>query len=156
MGEQIWGRTKKRLPSGAKKCQRRDEKDWITVQLPSHLRIVTPELWHEVEARWENVRQLYLRATNGKLHGQPTNGRESPYLFTGFTQCKTCLGSLCIRSRSHGKRRAFHYTCSTHYLRGPERCAESMLIPLDVLDQDILETLERDILNPAQMLALSV
>ena len=59
------------------------------------------------------------------------------------------LGSLCVRSRSHGKRRAFHYTCSTHYLRGPERCGESMLIPIEDLDRDILETLEQDILNPA-------
>jgi len=31
--------------------------------------------------------QLYLRATDGQLHGRPTNGHESRYLLTGFSAC---------------------------------------------------------------------
>lgn len=95
-----------------------------------------------------NVRQLYLRATNGQLHGRPTNGHESPYLFTGFTACKECSGSLFIRSRSHGKRRFFHYACTTHYQRGPEKCSEPMLLPMELLDRAILGTLGQDVLQP--------
>lgn len=94
------------------------------------------------------MRQLYLRATNGRLHGRPTNGHESPYLFTGFTACKTCGESLFIRSRSHGKRRAFHYACTTHYQRGPESCSEPMLLPMELLDRAVLDTLEHDVLQP--------
>jgi len=95
-----------------------------------------------------NVRQLYLRATNGQLHGRPTNGHESPYLFTSFTPCKECSGSLFIRNRSHGKRRAFHYACTTHYQRGPEKCSEPMLLPMEMLDRAILGTIEQDVLQP--------
>ena len=148
MGEQVWGRTQKRTVSGAKKFQRRPQHEWIIVPVP-HLQIVSPELWNEVQDRWKNVRQLYLRATDGQLHGRPTNGHESPYLLTGFTECKTCKGSLFIRSRSHGKRRAFHYACTTHYQRGPEICAESMLLPMELLDRAILKTVEQDVLHPS-------
>jgi site-specific DNA recombinase len=147
-GEMLWGRTKKRTPWGVKKSQRRAEKDWIVVQVPQ-LRIVPEELWQDAQDRWKNVRQLYLRATNGQLHGRPTNGRESPYLFTGFTVCRQCSGSLFIRSRTHGKQRAFHYACTTHYLRGPEKCSEPMLIPMELLDRAILQALERDVLQPS-------
>ena len=114
-----------------------------------HLQIVSAELWKEAQDRWKNVRQLYLRATDGRLHGRPTNSHESPYLLTGFTECKTCKGSLFIRTRSHGKRRAFHYACTTHYQRGPEICAESMLLPMELLDRAILETVEQDVLQPS-------
>lgn len=148
VGEQVWGRTKKRTPWGLKKAQRRPEPAWIVVNMP-HLQIVSPELWKEAQDRWKNVRQLYLRSTDGKLYGRPTNGHESPYLLTGFTECKGCKGSLFIRSRSHGKRRAFHYACTTHYQRGPETCSESMLLPMEMLDRAILGTLEQDVLQPA-------
>jgi len=147
IGQVVWGRTKKRTSWGVKKPQRRPESDWIVVEVP-HLQIVTPDLWKEAHDRWKNVRQLYLRATNGRLHGRPTNGHESPYLLTGFTEC-ICKGSLFIRSRSHGKRRAFHYACTTHYQRGPEKCPESMLIPMELLDNAVIETIEQDVLHPS-------
>ena len=148
VGEQVWGRTKKRTPWGVKKAQRRPETNWIVVKVP-HLQIVTPDLWKEAQDRWKNVRQLYLRSTDGKLHGRPTNGQESPYLLTGFTECQTCKGSLFVRSRSHGKRRAFHYACTTHDHRGPEKCQESMLLPMQMFDEAILKTLEQDVLQPS-------
>jgi hypothetical protein len=126
----------------------RAEHGWIVVNVPQ-LEIVPPELWKEAQDRWKNVRQLYLRATDGRLHGRPTNGHESPYLFTGFTECKQCKGSLFIRSRNHGKRCAFHYACTTHYQRGPESCSEPILLPMELLDRAILGTLEQDVLQPS-------
>ena len=146
--ESRWGRTKKRTPSGVKKAQQRSEHEWIIIPVPQ-LQIVSPNLWKEAQDRWKNVRQLYLRATDGRLHGRPTNGHESPYILTGFTECKKCKGSLFILSRSHGKQRAFHYACTTHYQRGPEACSEPMLLPMDLLDHAILETLEQDVLQPS-------
>ena len=148
VGEQVWGRTKSRMPSGVKKSQRRPEHEWIVVSVPQ-LQIISPELWKEAQGRWKSVRKLYLRATDGRLHGRPTNGHESPYLLTGFTECKKCKGSLFIKSRSHGKRRAFHYACTTHYQRGPASCSEPMLLPMELLDHAILETIEQDVLQPA-------
>jgi DNA invertase Pin-like site-specific DNA recombinase len=147
-GQRIWSRTKKRLPSGVKKPHKRAEQDWITIDLP-HLRIIDDATWQEAQARWNNVRAVYLRGTNGRLHGRPTNGRESPYLLTGFTVCGHCGGSVYVRSRSHGSRRAFHYCCVTHYQRGPESCGERLLLPVPDVDRAILTALERDVLNPA-------
>jgi len=148
VGEQVWGKTKKRTPWGIKKAQRRAEQDWLIIPVPQ-LRIVPVELWEEVQKRWAHLRKLYLRATDGRLHGRPTNGLESPYLLTGFTECKTCKGSLFVRSRSHGKQRAFHYACTTHYNRGPEACAEPMLLPMALLDRAVLQILEQEVLHPA-------
>lgn len=147
-GEQVWGRTKKRAPSGVRKVRRRPEQEWIVVPVP-HLQIVPPALWQEAQTRWKHVRKLYLRATNGLLHGRPTNGHESPYLLTGFTACKTCAGSLIVQSESRKGRRAFFYACATHCRRGAESCAEVMLSPMEALDRAILGTLEQEVLHPA-------
>lgn len=40
IGEQVWGKTKKRTPWGIKKAQRRAEQDWIVIPVPQ-LRIVS-------------------------------------------------------------------------------------------------------------------
>ena len=148
VGERVWGRTKNRAP-GTHTPRRRPEQEWLVIPVP-HLQIVPHSLWDEAQTRWQNIRQLYLRATNGQLHGRPTNGRESPYLLTGLTACQTCNGSLFIRSRrhGHGTRRAFHYACTTHHLRGPEKCPESMLVPMELLDHNVLSTLEQRVLHP--------
>ena len=145
-GERVWGQTKKRAASGAKKIQRRPETDWLIVEVP-HLRIVPEELWTEAQARWKNVRASYLRSTDGHLHGRPTNGHESPYLLTGFTACP-CHGSLFVRSRSHGKRRAFFYACTTHFQRGPESCPNPMLVPIAEADHAILNAIQTDVFQP--------
>lgn len=147
-GQKIWSRTKKRLPSGTVKPHKRSKEHWLVVDVP-HLKIIDDTTWQEAQSRWNNVRVSYLRATNGRLHGRPTNGRESPYLLTGFTACGHCGGSVYVRSRSHGSRRAFHYCCVTHYQRGPESCGERLLLPVPDVDRAILTALEHDVLNPA-------
>ena len=147
-GQQIWGRTKKRLPSGRKKSQKRPEAGWITVDVPQ-LQIIDDATWQEAQSRWNNIRATYLRGTNGRLHGRPTNGHESPYLLTGFTCCAHCGGSVYVRSRSHGNRRAYHYCCMVHYQRGPEACPERLLLPVPDVDHAILTALEQDVMQPA-------
>lgn len=147
-GQQIWGRTKKRLPSGIKRPHKRAEQDWLVVDVP-HLQIIDDATWQEAQNRWNNVRAVYLRGTNGRLHGRPTNGHESPYLLTGFTCCGHCGGSVYVRSRSHGNRRAYHYCCVVHYQRGPEACPERLLLPVPDVDRAILTTLEQDVMQPA-------
>ena len=147
-GEQVWGRTKKRDKWGQLKPHRRPEQDWLIVPVP-HLQIVPNALWVEAQERWRNNRQFYLRATNGRLHGRPVNGKESPYLFTGFTACQHCGGSLYVRSHRYGTRRTFHYACTTHYQRGPEKCPEPMLMPMALVDRAILEQIEHDVLQPS-------
>lgn len=146
-GEQVWNRTKKRLPSGAKKARRRPESEWLVIPVP-HLRIVTPALWQQAQDRWQHVRQLYLHTTNGRLLGRPTNGHESRYLLTGFSACKTCGGSLCIQTERRNARRSTYYACTTHLRRGAAVCAEGMYAPMEALDSAVLAAIEADVLHP--------
>ncbi len=149
-GEQVWNRTKKRAPSGARKVRQRPEDKWIVVPLPQ-LQIIPPALWDQAQERWKHIRQLYLRATNGRVHGRPTNGHESPYLLTGFTACKTCTGSLCVQSERRNARRSNYYSCTTHLRRGSAACAQAMLVPMEALDRAVLAALEEKVLHPAVM-----
>lgn len=148
VGHQIWNRTKKRLPSGAKKARWRPESQWLVIPVP-HLRIITPELWTQAQERWTHVRQLYLKSTNGRLLGRPTNGHESRYLLTGFSTCKTCNGSLCVQSERRNARRTDYYACTTHIRRGATACAEAMYAPMEALDRAVLAAIEQDVLHPA-------
>ncbi|MBX3307723.1 MAG: recombinase family protein [Nitrospira sp.] len=150
-GEQVWNRTKKRLPSGAKKARWRPESQWLVIPVP-HLRIIPSELWTQAQERWTHVRQLYLRATNGRVHGRPTNGHESRYLLTGFSTCKTCNGSLCVQSERRNARRTHYYACTTHLRRGAAACAEAMYAPMEALDQAVLTAIEEDVLHPAVLM----
>ncbi len=147
-GEQVWNRTKKRLPSGAKKARWRPESEWLVIPVP-HLRIVTPALWQQAQERWTHMRQLYLHTTNGRLLGRPTNGHESRYLLTGFSACKTCGGSLCIQTERRNARRSTYYACTTHLRRGAVVCPEGMYAPMEALDHAVLAAIEADVLHPA-------
>lgn len=147
-GEQVWNRTKKRAPSGVRKVRLRPEDKWIIVPLPQ-LQIIPPSLWDQAYERWKQIRQLYLRATDGQLHGRPTNGRESPYLLTGFTACKTCRGNLCIQTERRRAQRTSYYACTTHLRRGAAACAEAMHAPMEALDRAVLDAIEQEVLQPA-------
>ena len=149
-GEQIWNRTKKRLPSGAKKARPRPQEQWLVIPVP-HLQIVPLDLWAQAQERWKHLRTLYLRATDGRLHGRPTNGHESPYLLTGFTACKTCNGSLSVQSERRTARRSNYYACTTHLRRGAAACAETMHAPMEALDRAVLSAIEHEVLNPVVM-----
>ncbi len=70
------------------------------------------------------TRQTYLRGTHGQLWGRPVDGHESKYLLTGLSRCGVCGGTLIVRSRDHGHRRAYFYACSSFHHRGKTVCAE--------------------------------
>lgn len=147
-GQKIWSRTKKRLPSGRKKPYKRAEQHWITVEVPQ-LKIIDDATWQEAQARQHNLREVYLRGTNGQLHGRPTNGRESHYLLTGFTACGRCGGGVFVRSRPHGSQRKFFYCCHVHRFRGQEACPEHLTLPIEDVDRAVLASIEHDVLNAA-------
>jgi site-specific DNA recombinase len=82
----------------------------IRVEQPA-LRIVPNDLWAAVQLRLAEQRQIYLRHTNGKLFGRPSNSVESRYLLTGLTACAACGSGLTVVSRPHGRKRAYFYQC---------------------------------------------
>ena len=146
-GEITWNRTRKRNAWGIKRQTGRAEVEWVQLEVPA-LRIVPEPLWQAVRERFRDTRASYLRATNGQLWGRPANGIESRYLLTGLAQCGLCGGSLIVHSRATGGRRANAYLCSYHHLRGSTVCPGGLVLPMDLTNEAILETIEQEVLHP--------
>jgi DNA invertase Pin-like site-specific DNA recombinase len=75
-GEIVWNRTKKRNTWGQKQQQLRPDSEWLRIEAPE-LRIISEETWTAAHERLTTSRDTYLRSTNGRLWGKPTNGVES-------------------------------------------------------------------------------
>ena len=146
-GEIVWNQTQKRNHWGQKAPKARQARDWVTVHAP-HLRLVTEELWDAAHARLDVARAAYLRGTGGQLWGRPSHGTESKYLLSGLTRCSVCGGSIYVKTRSHGKRRAFFYGCTSYHLRGRVVCGNHLEVPMDMLDDALLSAIEREVLHP--------
>src|SRR5262249_23332559 len=76
------------------------------------------------------------------------NGTESKYVLTGLAQCGSCNGGLFVHSPAHGSRRAYFYACTSYHLRGRKVCANRQLLPMELTNASVLETLRSDLLNP--------
>ena len=153
-GEIVWNRTKKRDTWGMKRQQQRPESEWLRVPAPE-LRIVDDQLWDAAHVRLAATRQTYLRTQGGRLWGRPLSGLASKYLLTGLACCGVCGGGLEVRSRQHGRRREFFYSCSSFYRRGPEICPNRYEIPMRTADAVVTEALLEELLTPERMAALT-
>jgi len=149
-GVVIWNKTKKRNSWGQMDRKARPEAEWIREEAPE-LRIVPEELWDKSAKRRATTRKNYLRQTNGQLWGRPCSGVAGRYLLTGITRCSHCGASLEVRSRSHGKKRAFYYACSSFYRRGKAICPVKFEIPMALADRAVIETLLEQILTPERL-----
>ena len=145
-GEIVWNRTKKRDTWGVKCQQQRPESEWVRVPAPE-LRIVDEELWDAAHARLAATRQTYLRTQGGRLWGRPPSGLASKYLLTGLARCGICGGGLEVRSRQHGRRREFFYSCSSFYRRGPQTCPNRYEIPMRTADAVVTEALLEEVVD---------
>lgn len=148
-GEIVWNQTRKRDTWGAHHQHARAKTEHLHVPAPG-LRIVSDDLWTAAHARLEESRALYLRSTKGQLWGRPLNAVEAKYLLSGLAECGTCHGTLEVRSRTHGRRRAYFYQCSTHRRKGPAIC-RGVDVPMARADAAILDVFEADILSPSRL-----
>jgi hypothetical protein len=57
------------------------------------------------------------------------------------------LGGVFVRSRSHGSQRKFFYCCHVHRFRGPEACPQHLTLPIEDVDQAVLQAIEQHVLN---------
>ncbi len=117
----------------------------IHVERPA-LCIIEAPLWEAVQQRRQHAALIYLRHSSGKLWGKPANGVESGYLLTGMGLC-ACGSGLTVRSRSHGRKRAFFYVCRAALEKGSV-CDNRMHLPLAVTDSAILGYVEGVMLHP--------
>ncbi len=142
VGRQVWNRVQKlRDPdTGRRIWRRRPRQEWITVQVPK-LRIVTDELWNAVQAR--------LRAARARNAAGRT-GRPPKHLLSGHLICDACGAPYTIvgGGRDHGRGPYRYYGCSARTNRGPAVCQNTMVVRLDVLEDQILGLVRDRLLAP--------
>jgi Recombinase/Recombinase zinc beta ribbon domain len=120
--------------------------DELFVVQRDDLRIVPQPLWDAVQQRRQQTAQIYLRSSGGRLWSKPANGVESKYLLTGMALCQ-CGSPLTVRSRSHGRKRAYFYQCRAALDKGSV-CDNAIALPLPITDSAILGYLEGVLLHP--------
>ncbi len=147
-GRALWNRTKKRDVWGQVAPSDRASSDWITVDVPEW-RIVSAEAWTAAHARISKARQNYLHGTQGQPWGRPITGTAAKYLLTGIARCGACGGGLTVRSRGHGKERAFRYVCATFHYRGKAICSNGLEMRQPDAEATILDFLKTEVLRPA-------
>ena len=140
-----WNRTQKRNRWGQHKQSARPTNEWLEVPAPT-LRIIADDAWQAAHRRLDASRAQYERDTHGDRRRR--RDADSKYLLPGFGRCGICGGGLHVRSRSHGKRRAFHYACTSHYNRGPSVCPHVELWPMEAIDRAVLGAIAGDVLVP--------
>jgi hypothetical protein len=145
-GEIVWNRTQKRNAWGVQQQHGRPASDWLRVDAPQ-LRIVPEPLWIAAHDRLSTSRETYLRTNRGTLWGKPTNGVESKYLLSGMSQCSVC-GGLYVASRSHGRKRAYFYGCTTFHRKGASICTNNRLVALEDADWLVMEAVQDELLDP--------
>ena len=92
-----------------------------------------------------------IAVANVGFWGRPPSGLAGKYLLTGLARCGVCGGGLEVRSRSHGRRRPFFYSCSSFYRRGPEVCPNRYEIPMRPADVAVTEALLEELLTPDRL-----
>jgi len=56
---------------------------------------------------------------------------------------------LAAHSRRHGGKRVFFYGCTSHWKRGAKVCGNNLVGRMDVVDEEVLATLQDDVCRPA-------
>ena len=141
-----WNRTRKRNQWGQHQQTARPAGDWLDIPAP-HLQIVGDELWREAHTRLDAGRALYLRGTHGRAFGRPPNGTPAKYMLTGLSQCGECGNGLIVKSRSHGRGRAYFYGCGGYHNRGRTVCSNYTEIPMMDANGIVIEALLDDVLD---------
>jgi len=121
----------------ASKREAAPKDDWTVVNRPE-LRIISGELWAEVQRRKDATRAHFMRASNGQLLSKPEAGLTATHLLNGIARCGVCGGPLAYMSRGTRARRSRYY-CTTRLHRGS--CENAHGVPERELDRLVREKL---------------
>jgi hypothetical protein len=116
----------------------RDKSEWIEVRVPA---IVSPEVFNHVQNELERRSPA----------ATPPRQVNSPTLLTGLLKCAKCGGGMTLSTGKGGRYR--YYSCATKMRKGQTVCQGSS-IPMDRLDELVLDHFERQILEPSRLGAL--
>jgi hypothetical protein len=74
--------------------------------------------------------------------------RASRYLLSGFARCAVCGGGFSAHAREHGERIVQFYGCTSFWKRGATVCGNNLVGRMELLDAEVLATLQDDVLRP--------
>jgi site-specific DNA recombinase len=132
IGRQIWNRQRfiKDSSTGREIARLNPESEWSISELPA-LRIVPQDLWERAQARLLELSDSprAQRARQKKIWLK----RPPKHLLDGLIKCGTCGGDLRLM-------RADRISCRAGPRRRP--CAQPLTVPLPLLQQVVLETIQ--------------
>lgn len=133
-GEFVWNRTRWiRNPETQKhECRPRPEREWLRQQI-EELRIISDDLWNEVQARRRAAKQeaQYCR--------RPA-GRPQRYPFSGLLFCAECGSRFVIVD-------ATHYGCASYTNGGSAACGNRRRVKRAVIEEKLVETMRKDLVT---------
>jgi len=123
-GVVFWNRTQTIQRDGTKKQRQRPESDWIKLDAPD-LRIVSEELWRQVERLRNRNEAAYLCGPNGRLRSRPSGeDLRSSYLLSSIAKCLICGGSIVTINRDVAGTQGQRSTAVPTITNGGPRCVE--------------------------------
>jgi site-specific DNA recombinase len=146
-GLAIWGKTRKvRSPKTGKRIYRsRSQNEWVMREAPEQ-RIVSDELWAQVQQRIEQVKVLYAEPGRraGLLRSRAVG---SQYLFSGLVKCGSCGANMTIVSGRGRNRPHSVYGCPQNAFRGETVCSNNLRIRREALETQLLSKLQSEVLR---------
>ncbi len=143
-GVVIWNKTRKKSSWGKLDPQRRPEGEWLRTEV-KELRIITKELWERVAARRTDAEGRTMRFASGRMSGRPPK-HAAQNLLAGLATCGICGGGLIIDHSNTRKGRFSFYIC--HRRRNNGSCANTLRVPLDTMNEAVLQAIEEHALTP--------
>jgi hypothetical protein len=149
----VWNQTRKRDRWGQHRQQARPNSEWLRVPAPA-VRIVSEDLWRTAHTQLSTRRRHYAQigismVGEGRARGRTRRDADVANLLTGFARRGVCGGGLNVHTRQHGGHRVPFYGCLSHWKRGPRVCGNRLLGRAEVMDAEVLATLQDDVLRPA-------
>lgn len=142
-GEIVWNQSRKRDAWGLANRSERQAEAWVRLAAPD-LRMISEDLWRTAHKRFDERQRKHT--TSGRRR---PGDIDSPYLLSGFARCAVCGGGMAAHSRQHGGQRVFFYGCTSFWKRGAKVCSNNLVARMDVLDNEVLATLQDDVCRPA-------
>jgi hypothetical protein len=142
IGKVIWNKTTQELHprTGATVTRKRDESEWVHVDMEA-LRIVSDELWSEVQERLKIVNEKVKAHRLGGLN----RAKRKDYLFSGLLVCGVCGSAVNISGCGGLNPRSTYECVSARYKRG---CTNKLRFREDRLAAQLVHALSTQLLNP--------
>ncbi|MCC6766163.1 MAG: recombinase family protein [Deltaproteobacteria bacterium] len=138
-GRLTWGRFKNTDRGGRTRVRAPQAADQVIAVDTPDLRIVPEELWQAAQARRRHMQPVAQPA------GSAAPLRASASLLSGLAMCTVCGGPITM---SGSGKRTQCYGCSYYRNRGATVCSNSWLEAIPIVDQCLLEEIERTVLTP--------